>query len=139
MPFEKIVKENSKEAEFQYLSDKQSAWKKGKYIKYFGLTIAQYLLPEANLRKVFFIRCGTNPLPANHGITDYCTTQCGEVLNNSHIFKCNNLNEHGLEFEIAKVLNGFTIEIKSHLKIWRRNIAKLNEITSGTSSETVCL
>ena len=143
MPFKKIVKEKSKEAAFQYLSDKQSAGKKGKYIKYFGLTMAEYLLPEANLsieeqREVFSIRCRTNPLPANRGITEYCTTQCGEILDNSHIFKCNNLNEPGHEFEIDKVLNGFTSEIKSHLEIWRRNIAKLNEITSGTSSETVC-
>ena len=105
--------------------------------------MAEYLLPEANLsieeqREVFSIRCRTNPLPANRGITKYCKKQCGEILNNSHIFKCNNLNEPGQEFEIDKVLNGFTIEIKSHLKVWRRNIAKLKEITSGTSSGTVC-
>ena len=73
----------------------------------FGLTMAEYLLPEANLsieeqREVFSIRCRSNPLPANRGITEYCTTQCGEILNNSHIFKCNNLNEPGQEFEIDK-------------------------------------
>ena len=37
MPFKKIVKEKYKEAAFQYLSDKQIAGKKEKYIKYFSL------------------------------------------------------------------------------------------------------
>ena len=41
MSFKKIVKEKSKEAAFLYLSDKQSAGKKGKYIKYFSLPTAR--------------------------------------------------------------------------------------------------
>ena len=48
------------------------------------------------------------------------------------------LNLPGQENEIDKVLNGFTSEIRNHLEVWRRNIAKLSEITSGTSQDTVC-
>ena len=101
------------------MSEKQSAGKKGKYIKSFGLTMAEYLLAEANLsieerREVFFIQCRTNPLPANLGITEYCTS--GEILSNSHIFKCNNLNEPRHEFEFEKVLNTSIIEIKADKK-----------------------
>ena len=41
--------------------------------------MAEYLLAEANLsieeqREVFSIRCRTNALPANIGITEYCTS-----------------------------------------------------------------
>ena len=46
------------------------------------------------------------------------------------------LNQHANEYDIDKIHNGFTSEIKQHLKIWKENIPKLNEITSGTSRDT---
>ena len=75
-------------------------------------------------------------MPANRGILEYCQTQCGEVLNNIHIYKCEKLNPPGQKFDIDKMHNGFNVEMKQHLKVWKENIAKLNEITSGTSRDT---
>ena len=91
--------------------------------------MADYLLPQANIsiedqREIFSIRCRTNPLGANRGITEYCETKCGEVLNNSHIFKCNVLNNHEEKYEYDKILNGYTKEKKKHLIIWKENMKK---------------
>ena len=75
-------------------------------------------------------------MPANRGILEYYQTQCGEILNNCHIFKCHKLNQHGTEYDTDKIHNGLTIKMKQYLKIWKENITKLNEITSGTSRDT---
>ena len=75
-------------------------------------------------------------MPANRGILEYCQTQCGEVLNNLLKYKFENLNPPGQKCDIDKMHNGFNVEMKQHLKVWKENIAKLNEITSGTSRDT---
>ena len=84
--------------------------------------MADYLLLESNSsiteqREIFALRRRKNPMPANRGILEYYQIQCGEILNNCHIFKCHKLNQHGTEYEIDKFHNGFTIKIKQYLKI----------------------
>ena len=85
--------------------------------------MADYLLPQANLsikdqREYFSIRCRTNDMKANKGILEYC--ECKEVLNNPHIFKCKNFNADENIYDINYILNGYTEEIKEHLKVWRK-------------------
>ena len=101
--------------------------------------MADYLLPEAGIgledqQELFSIRCRTNPMGANRGKIEYCYTQCGEILNNSHIFQCTILNRNVEKYDIEKILNGFNLEKKQHLEKWRENITKLNSYQpSGTS------
>ena len=100
--------------------------------------MAEYCLPAANFilkdqQKVFTILCRTNPMSANRGIVEYCNINVGEVMNNCHIFQCNKLISGEPEYNMDKILNGFTAEKRSHLKKWRENIVKIDNITSGTS------
>ena len=137
--FKSIVKKKCIKTSFEYLVKKQMAGRKGKYIKYLRLTIADYLLPEADMsledqQELFSIRCRTNPMGANRGKIEYCFTQCGEILNNSHIFQCKVMNKIEDKYEIEKILNGFNSEMKQHLIKWRENMTKLNSYkSSGTS------
>ena len=93
--------------------------KKGRHISYTNLSMAEYLLPEANFslkdqRELFSIRCRTNPMLANRGILEYCKTKCGEVMNNCHIFQCIKLNKSDTEYNMENILNGFTAEKRTH-------------------------
>ena len=54
-------------------------------------------------------------------------------MNNSHIVQCNKLNSGEPEYNRDNILNGFTAEKRSHLKKWRENIVKIDNITSGIS------
>ena len=88
--FKSIVKKKCIKASFEYLVHKKSAGRKGKYIKYSSLSMADYLLPEAGIgledqQELVSIRCRINPMGANRGKIEYCYTQCGEILNSSHI------------------------------------------------------
>ena len=67
----------------------------------------------------------------NRGIIEYCETECGEILNNSHIFQCVELNIGEQKYNIDKVLNGFIAEKKEHLKTWRENMKK-RQVYLGT-------
>ena len=52
---------------------------------------------------------------ANRGKIEYCYTQCGEILNNSHIFQCKILNKNVENYDIEKILNEFNSEKKQHM------------------------
>ena len=98
-------------------------------LKYACLKMEDYLLPEANIfiqdqREIFAIRCRTNPLGANRGLTEYCETKCGAILNNAHIFCCPELNTREEKFDFETILNGCTIEKKQMLEVWRENMKK---------------
>ena len=134
--FKKLVKDKCIQAALHYLKEKQKKGSKGRDISYTSLGMADYLLPQANMsigdqRELFSIRCRTNIMGANRGIIEYCETECGEILNNSHIFQCVELNIGEQKYEIDKVLNGFIAEKKEHLKIWRENMKK-RQVYLGT-------
>ena len=127
--FKSIVKRKSLEAAFEYLVTKQMNGSKGRDIQYSCMYMADYLLPQAGIsledqNELFSLRCRTNKMGANRGIVEWCFTQCGEILNNAHIFKCKILNEND-QFDIDKILNGLIAEKKEHLKKWRENMQKL--------------
>ena len=127
----KIVKEKCTKTAFQYLKHKQEKGSKGSGIKYTCLSMADYLCPEADIslkdqRELFSIRCRTNSLGANRGIVENCETMCGEILTNSHIFECTILNPTKSDQSYDKILNGYILEKKKHLKIWRENMDKRN-------------
>ena len=127
--FKNLVKEKCIQTAFLYLTEKQKKGSKGRDIKYTSLEMADYLLPQANMsltdqRELFSVRCHTNDLGANRGIIEYCETECGEILNNSHIFQCCRLNTPEEKWDLEKVLNGFIIEKKQHLQTWRNNMKK---------------
>ena len=74
------------------------------------MSMADYLLPRAGISledqyELFSIRCRTNKMGANRGIVEMCYTQCGEILNNCHIYKCKILNENEHEYDMEKVQN----------------------------------
>ena len=127
--FKNLVKEKCIQAAFAYLNEKQKKGSKGREIKYTSLEMADYLLPQAHMslkdqRELFSVRCHTNDLGANRGIMEYCETECGEILNNSHIFQCRISNTKEEKWDLDKVLNGYIIEMKRHLQTWRNNMEK---------------
>ena len=132
--FKRLVKEKCTKAALDYLLEKQSRGSKGEGIKYECLQMADYLMPQSNMsikdqRELFSIRCRTNKLGANRGIIELCETNCGQILNNSHIFKCEKLNENRpTKFDFDKVFNGYIIEKKQHLKVWRENHERREKI-----------
>jgi hypothetical protein len=125
--FKKLVKEKCRKAIPKYLLEKQSRGSKGDGIKYEILQMADYLMPQSNMsikdqRELFSRRCRTNKLGANREIIEFCETKCGESLDNAHSFKCEMLNtDRQTKFDFEKVLNGYIIEKKDHLKVWREN------------------
>ena len=91
--------------------------------------MAEYLLPQSNIsledqREMFSIRCRMNNLGANRGIEEYCETQCGQILNNSHIFECTIQNQNNESFDIKKILNGYLSEKKEMVNIWKHNMQR---------------
>ena len=102
--------------------------------------MADYLMPQSNIsikdqREIFSIRCRTNKLGANRGIVEFCETKCGEILDNSHIFKCVKFNEdRQKKIDFEKILNGYIFEKKQHLEVWRQNQEKREEILRTQSS-----
>ena len=139
-----IVKLKCTETAYEYLVNKQINGSKGREIHYSCMSMADYLLPQAGIcledqYELFSIRCRTNTMGANRGIVEMCFTQCGEILNNCHIYKCKILNENEQDYDIDKVLNDCIEEKKKQLKKWRENMKKLKCYqTSGTSLNTVC-
>ena len=65
------------------------------------------------------------PYRANRGILEFFETKCDKILDNAHIFKCEKLNkDRKNKFDFEKVLNGYIIEKKQHLQVWRENLEK---------------
>ena len=96
--FKYIVKVQAQKAAFKYLLDKQINGKKGKYISYEQIHMADYLSPECNLSvqdktDMFSFRCEMNNLPNNFGKAELCELSCPEQMNNEHLLNCVYLNE----------------------------------------------
>ena len=92
------MKLQAEKVALRYLLEKQLNGKKGKYIKYTQIHLADYLTPECNLSvpnksDMFSFRCEMNNLPNNFGKADLCELSCQELMNNDHLLKCIYLNE----------------------------------------------
>ena len=127
--FKNIVKTKCADIAFYDLIGRHKKGSKGAGINYSCLEMADYLLPQSNIsledqREIFAIRCRTNPLGANRGIEEFCETQCGQILNNSHIFECNILNQNRKVLDIKKILNGYISEKKEMLIVWKQNMKR---------------
>ena len=98
--------------------------------------MANYLCPNnylsvENQRQIFEIRSRSNPLPSNRGVIQHCNTGCGEIMNNSHVFQCDVLNQDKQQdYNIEMLTNGSLEEMKSALNIWNENMNKLEIIAS---------
>ena len=109
--FKSLVKEKMQKIAFLELTQKQKNGQKGRKIIYRSLSMADYLLPEANLtveekRNVFSLRLEMNENPCNFGSKIQCEMGCPEIQENSHILECPKLNESGQELNIEDILNG---------------------------------
>ena len=136
--FKKLSKIKSEEAAFNYLIQKQETGSKGRNLLYSKkLEMANYLCPNNNLsvenqRQIFQIRSRSNPLLANRGIIQHCSTGCGKLMDNIHILECVVLNQT-LDNNIEMLTNGSFEEMQSALKKWNDNLKKLEVINSMDS------
>ena len=135
--FKKLYKPMSEAAAFDYLHKKQEAGSKGRNLHYTKkLEMANCLCPNnylsvENQRQIFEIRSRSNPLPSNRGVIQHCNTGCGEIMNNSHVFQCDVLNQDKQQdYNIEMLTNGSLEEMKSALNIWNENMNKLKIIAS---------
>ena len=85
------------------------------------------MLSLEDQRDIFRIQAEVNPIPANRGNPGSCFTNCGQILENSHILVCPKLNE-GSSNSYEKLSNGNLHEMKEALTVWRENMKKLEEI-----------
>ena len=133
-----ISKQKCEEAAFKALIQKRDSGKKGKNIQYGGqLEMADYLCPNSQLtvedqKEIFQIRSMTNPLPSNRGDPKLCSTGCGFMMENLHIYLCPVLNpEH--KGDLNKIINGTLHEMKEALSQWRENMKKIEYFDSMDS------
>ena len=96
--------------------------------------MADYLCPNTHLsveeqRQIFQIRSKINPLLSNRGVTVFCVTGCGEILDNSHILQCKVLSPRE-QRSIEDLINGDIITMKRTLFEWNRRITKLEELSA---------
>ena len=130
----KISKLKCEDAAFTGLIQKRDNGKKGKNIKYgSSLEMADYLCPNSQLtvqdqKEIFQIRSMTNPLPANRGDPKPCSTGCGDLMENPHIYICPVLNEEP-QGAINRLLNGTLHEMKLSLQQWRESMKKVEYFT----------
>ena len=109
--FKQLVKKQMRKIAFRDLNKIHEEKQKGKFIKYNCLTMADYLLPEANLTtedklQLFSVRTEMNDNPFNYGGKDLCNLGCQEFQNNSHILSCLRVNEDTQIFKYEDFLNG---------------------------------
>ena len=127
--FKNLVKKKTEEAAFRYLCQKQQAGKKGKYIKYKKLQIADYLLAESKATQeekfeIFALRTEMNDLPHNFGNSEICKKYgCLEEMSNKHIFICQDPKNVAYE----KLLNGNSEEKIEALGIYHKNLTHFCE------------
>ena len=80
-------------------------------------------------RQIFQIRSQINPLLSNRGEKTYCTTRCGQLLDNSQILQCKVMNQ-GEENNIEDLTNRDINTMKTLLIKWNIGIKKMEEIST---------
>ena len=133
--FRRITKDKCEQTAFIELIKKKDKGSKGATLIYGKrLQMADYLCPNIHLsveeqRQIFQIRSKINPLPSNRGVTVFCVTGCGEMLDNSHILQCKVLNPKEQK-SIEDLINGDIITMKRTLFEWNRRITKMEELSA---------
>ena len=99
--------------------------------------MADYLCPNSQLtvedqKEIFQIRSMTNPLPSNRGDAKLCSTGCGSMMENLHIYLCPVLNPEN-KGDLNKIINGTLQEMKEALSQWRENMKKIEYFDSMDS------
>ena len=128
--FKTLVKKKTEIAAFTYLCKKQQRGKKGKYIKYEKLQMADYLLSEscASMKDkfdIFLLRVEMNDRPYNFGQKEFCKEGCQDMLTNKHILTCPLLNKSNCEHQHHQLLNGSVEEKIKVLNIFMKNLNEL--------------
>ena len=132
-----IVESKIRSAAFTYL--KNSIKSKGKEITYGDLLGCQtYLLPNKILtfeeqKLLFAYRSRMNKLNYNYpGNKETQLCQCGEEMNNEHLYYCSVLNEgHVIQDKYEQIFNGNLTEQKRILDILEQNMKKHELSTSA--------
>ena len=99
--------------------------------------MADYLCPNSQLtvqdqKDIFQIRSMTNPLPSNRGNPKPCSSGCGNIMDNAHVFLCSVVNPE-IKGDINRLVNGTIQEMKSALNKWRENMKKFEYFESMDS------
>ena len=121
------------------MQKKQQGGKKGKFIKYTCLSMADYLLPEAELtteqkRQLFSVRSEMNENPFNYGEKIPCSFGCIEEQNNSHLLSCIITNKKKEILDYEDLLNG-PLQLKIELfKKFKRNIIIREQLRDSVST-----
>ena len=74
----------------------------------------------------------TNPLPSNHGDAKLCSTGCGSMMENLHIYLCPVLNPEN-KGDLNNIINGTLHKMKEALSQWRTNMKKIEYFDSMDS------
>ena len=131
-------------SETYYNLKKKKRKRKGNEIIYSELQMADYLLPNENIKSIedqrylFAIRNKMINIPTNFG--KYSNCKCGENEDMAHIYNCNILNKKEEKIEFEKIYNGNLTEKGEILKRFRNNM-KNREITNheiGHRSTNFC-
>ena len=130
--FKNLVKKQMTKIAFRDLKKTLVEKKKGRMINYSCLTMADYLLPEANLTNeekihLFAIRTEMNDNPCNYGEKILCVG-CQEEMNNSHIMSCQKANEGKEIFKFEDFLNGPLSLKKKTFEQFKENQLRIEEL-----------
>ena len=128
--YKHTVKVQAQKAALKYLLNKQVNGKKGKFISFTNIQMADYLSPECQLSvqnktDMFSFRCEMNNLPNNFGKAELCELSCTQPMNNEHLLNCVYLNEgrvHNVSLE--QLRNGNISEKFKLLKYYKTTLEK---------------
>ena len=126
--FKRLVKQKVTEVAFFELIQRQKSKKKGRYIEYTTLGMADYLHPEAELSteekiQIFSLRTDMNEIPNNFGKKEIYEIGCSNsLLDNEHILNCSTISVKSHNFN--DILNGSLKKKIETLKIYQENQEK---------------
>ena len=137
--FSSLLKEKINNIALEYLKGKQS--KKGGYIEYKNLEMAEYLQPTCELeniekQKLFEIRNDMTNIPDNYGNQNTCL--CGEFENMVHIYNCEFWNETKNEkTPYSNIYNGNIEKQIEVYRIFEQNLERRNEHLKNINTHVI--
>ena len=128
--FSKLIKSKISEISLKYLLKKRNS--KGKEITYERLEMADYLMPFnkslsiEDKRNLFSMRNRMVEIGNNFGRNEKCK-MCDSNQDMKHIYLCEYLNEQQIRIPYVKIYEGNIFEQTTVLRIFEKNMKKLNE------------